>query len=351
MIEKRRLKREISLLGVFCLAAGAMISSGLFILPGIASSEVGAALFLSYILASLFALPTVLSQAELATAMPKAGGDYFFITRSMGYLAGTIGGLSTWLSLSFKSVFALIGMSAYSALIPFLSNIPMKVVAISLCAVFVLINLKGVKHAGRLQVGLVLFLLVLLAVYIIEGFSKIHISKYVPFAPFGAKSIFSTAGFVFISYGGITQIASMAEEIENPSRNIPLGMILSLIIVGLIYGLVIFVTTGLLNADSLSNSLTPISDGARVSMNYWGEIIMAVAAVLAFVSTANAGIMSASRYPLAMSRDNLLPRFLSKVHPGNKTPHRTIILTGLFMILVILFLDLKILVEIGRAHV
>ena len=80
MIEKRRLKREISLLGVFCIASGAMISSGLFILPGIASIKVGPALFLSYIIASFFALPTVLSMSELATAMPKAGGDYFFIT-------------------------------------------------------------------------------------------------------------------------------------------------------------------------------------------------------------------------------------------------------------------------------
>ena len=345
MNEKRQLRRDISLLGVFCIATGAMISSGLFILPGIASAKVGPALFLSYILASLFALPTVLSQAELTTAMPKAGGDYFFITRSMGFLIGTIGGLSTWFSLSLKSAFALIGMSAYLLLIPSFSNISIRLIAVLLCIFFVLINLKGAKHAGRFQIGLVVGLIILLLLYIIKGFSQIHISRYIPFTPYGAASVFSTAGFIFISYGGITKIASMAEEIENPSKNIPLGMILSLIIVGIIYGLVVFVTTGLLPFSSLYNSLTPISDGAKVSMGGWGEVIMAIAAILAFVSTANAGIMSASRYPLAMSRDSLLPRPLSRIHPETKIPYNTILLTGLFMILAILFLNLEILVE------
>lgn len=345
MTEKGKLKRELKLLDVFCIASGAMISSGLFILPGLASAQVGPALFLSYIIASLFAIPTVLSTAELATAMPKAGGDYFFITRTMGSAAGTIGGLSTWFSLSLKSAFALIGMGAYMA---FLIHIPFEYVqyiAVLFCILFMLINLKGTKHAGRLQVGLVLTLIALLLLYIIEGFGKIHIARYVPFAPYGAVSVFSTAGFIFISYGGLTKIVSMAEEIHNPSRNIPLGMILSLVVVGIIYGLVVFVTTGLLTPDKLHGSLTPISDGAGISMPGWGSILMAIGAILAFVSTANAGIMSASRYPMAMSRDNLIPRFLSKVHGESKIPHYAIIFTTLIIILSILFLNLELLVK------
>ena len=345
MNKKSQLKREISLLGVFCIASGAMISSGLFILPGIASAKVGPALFLSYILASLFALPTVLSMSELATAMPKAGGDYFFITRSMGSAAGTIGGLSTWFSLSLKSAFALIGMGAYAAFLPFLAGIPIKFIAITFCIIFMLINLRGVKHAGRFQVGLVVGLIMLLLLYIIKGFGQIHVSRYIPFTPYGAASVFSTAGFIFISYGGITKIASMAEEVENPSKNIPLGMILSLIIVGIIYGLVVFVTTGLLSSEILHNSLTPISDGADISMPGWGKILMAIGAILAFVSTANAGIMSASRYPMAMSRDKLMPGALSNIHARFKTPYISILITGLFMVSVILFLNLELLVE------
>jgi amino acid transporter/mannitol/fructose-specific phosphotransferase system IIA component (Ntr-type) len=342
---KKRLKRDISLLGVFCIASGAMISSGLFILPGIASAEVGPALFLSYILASLFALPTVLSMAELVTAMPKAGGDYFFITRSMGPIAGTIGGLSTWFSLSLKSAFALIGMSAYLSLIPIFSVYSIKLVGAFLCLLFMGINLKGTKHAGRFQIGLVVFLLGLLFLYVIEGFTKIHISRYTPFTPYGTSSVFAAAGLIFISYGGITKIASMAEEIDNPTRNIPLGMFLSLIIVGLLYAVVVFVTTGVLDQNLLSGSLTPISDAASITFGTLGAITMAIAAILAFVSTANAGIMSASRYPLAMSRDNLMPSFLKKIHSKHKTPYNAIITTTLFMISAILFLELELLVK------
>ena len=102
---KQRLRKELGLLDVFCIASGAMISSGLFILPGIASAKVGPSLFLSYIIASILAIPALLSKAELATAMPKAGGDYFFITRSMGLSVGTVGGAASW-KATFNGSFA-----------------------------------------------------------------------------------------------------------------------------------------------------------------------------------------------------------------------------------------------------
>jgi len=344
MDNQTHLKKSLTLLDVFCIASGAMISSGLFILPGIASAKVGPALFLAYIAASFFVIPTLLSKAELVTAMPKAGGDYFFITRSMGAAVGTVGGLSTWFSLSLKSAFALIGMGAYIALIPQLGGIDIRLIAVLFCLLFMLINLKGAKHAGRFQVALVLGLIALLMLYITKGFAVMDLNRFKPFAPNGAGSIFATAGLIFISYGGLTKIASVAEEVENPSRNIPLGMFLSLIIVGLIYALVVFVTTGILDQNVLSNSYTPISAGADVSMPGWGGILMAVAAVLAFISTANAGIMAASRYPLAMSRDGLMPDFLNKLNKS-KTPYWAIIVTSLMMVGSILFLDLILLIK------
>ena len=141
----------------------------------------------------------------------------------------------------------------------------------------------------------------------------------------------------------------MAEEVKNPGRNIPLGMILSLIIVGIIYALVVFITTGLLSPDKLHFSLTPISDGVQTFAGIPGMIIMAVAAVLAFISTANAAIMSATRYPMAMSRDRLLPSFLERINNKYKTPHYSILLTGLFMALAISFLELEFLVKIASS--
>ena len=111
------LKRELKLLEVFCIASGAMISSGIFILPGLAFAKAGPGVVASYLLAGLLAIPGMLCVAELATAMPKAGGDYFFITRSFGPAVGTVSGILSWFSLSLKSAFALLGMAAFMALI------------------------------------------------------------------------------------------------------------------------------------------------------------------------------------------------------------------------------------------
>jgi len=341
---KAKLKRELGLLDVFCIASGAMISSGLFVLPGIASAKTGPALFLSYILASFIAVPTIFSKAELVTAMPKAGGDYFYISRSMGSVAGVMGGASSWFSLSLKATFALIGMAAYVELIaPF----PIKAVSLVLCLVFIILNLTGIKQAAKTQIILVFGLLSILVFYVSLGFGSINIERYTPFAPFGIGSVFATAGFVFISYGGLTKIASIAEEVRNPSRNIPLGMILSLVIVGILYALVAFVTTGLLPQEELAQSLTPISDAAYSFSGNLGGAILAIAAILAFISTANAGVISASRYPLAMSKDKLLPGFFGKVNRKYATPHYSIIFTGAFMILAILFLRLELLVKLA----
>ncbi|MGE4357221.1 MAG: amino acid permease, partial [Candidatus Omnitrophota bacterium] len=343
------LKREINLLEVFCIASGAMISSGLFVLPAIAFTKVGPALFLSYLLASFIAVPTMLSMAELATAMPKSGGDYFYISRSLGPVMGMFAGTASWFSLSLKSVFALIGMAAYLELVfPF---IPLKLFSVCLCVFFIIINIVGIKEAAKTQVMLVLFLISLLLLYIIVGFLHINIERFIPFVPYGFKSILFTSAMVFVSYGGLTKVTAVAEEIKNPSRNIPLGMILSLIIVGLIYSLVIFVTTGLVPAEALVRTYTPISDGAGIFWGNIGKIVMAFAALLSFISTANAGIISASRYPIALSRDKLLPKFFSLINRKFSTPHYSIIITGLFMILVVILLDLEILVEIASAMI
>lgn len=340
------LKKELGLLGVFSIAAGAMISSGLFILPGIAFAKAGPAMILSYIIAGLLVIPALLSKAELVTAMPKAGGDYFYITRSMGLAAGTVAGLASWLSLSLKTAFALMGMGIFTLLIsPTLSTPAIKLIAVALCLVFMLINLLGIKEAGITQILLVLFLIIILGLYVVRGFIDIEPSRFEPFMPNGFGRVLATAGLVFISFGGLTKVASVAEEIKNPKVNVPLGMILAFVIVLGLYVSVAFITVGVLNPDTLKGSLIPISAGAKTFWGIGGVIVTAIAALLAFVSTANAGIMSASRYPLAMSRDEILPVFFSKINKRFNTPHSAIILTTMIMVITILFLDLEALVK------
>ncbi|RLE08820.1 MAG: hypothetical protein DRJ06_03970 [Candidatus Aminicenantes bacterium] len=340
---KIKLKKELNLLDTFCIASGAMISSGLFILPGLAYARAGSGMVFSYFLAGLLAMTGMLSQAELVSAMPKAGGDYFYVTRSMGPAVGTVSGLMTWFSLSLKSSFALVGMAAFTALIV---NVNIHIIAFLLCFIFIVINLIGIKEAGRMQIVLVLCLLAILLLYIVRGLPAINILRFESFAPRGLKAIFLTAGFVFISYGGLLKLSSIAEEVKNPGRTIPLAMILSFLVVSIFYILVVFVTTGVLAPNQLSNSTVSISDGAGVFMNGWGKILLSVAAILAFISTANAGIMSASRYPLALSRDGLLPNFLGRINTRFKTPHTAILLTALFIVIA-LFLKLDILVKVA----
>jgi len=340
------LKKGLGLLEVFSIAAGAMISSGLFVLPGIAFARAGPAMILSYIIAGVLVLPALLSKAELVTAMPKAGGDYFYITRSMGLAAGTVAGLASWLSLSLKTAFALMGMGIFTLLIsPTLSTPAIKLIAVALCLFFMLINLLGVKEAGITQILLVVFLILILSLYVIRGFLDIEPSRFEPFITNGFGRVLATAGLVFISFGGLTKVASVAEEIKNPKVTVPLGMLLAYVIVLGLYVSVAFITVGVLNPETLKESLTPISAGAKTFWGIGGVIVTAIAALLAFVSTANAGIMSASRYPLAMSRDEILPRFFSKINRKFNTPHSAIILTAMIMVITILFLDLEVLVK------
>jgi len=341
------LKKELTLIDVFSVATGAMISSGLFILPGLAHAIAGPAVILSYMLAGIVALAGVMSVAELATAMPRAGGDYFFIARGLGSQAGTVAGLLSWFSLSLKSAFALIGMAAFASLF---TSIDMRIIASLLAIVFTLINLVGIKEAGRVQVVLVVGLIFLLGFYIIKGIPHVSLIRLEPFSPNGAMAVVATSGFVFISYGGLLKVVSIAEEIKNPGRDIPLGMILSLLVVSVLYTLTVLVTTGVMDRGELNTSLTPISDGAYLFLGTAGKVVMSVAAVLAFISTANAGLMSASRYPLGLSRDGLLPKFFAGVHRRFKTPVNSLIVTGA-MIIVFLFLKLDLLVKVASSVV
>jgi APA family basic amino acid/polyamine antiporter len=335
------LRRELNLLGVFCIASGAMISSGLFILPGLAYSKAGPAVIICYLLAGLLSLPGMLSIAEMTTAMPKAGGDCFTIIRSMGPAVGTAAGLLSWFSLSMKSAFALVGMSVFTV---FIVDIDIHAIAVLFCLIFLFINIIGIKEAGRTQVVLVVGLLALMILYIFFGLPAVKVENFAPFAPHGLAGIFFTTGFVFVSYAGLLKIASVAEEIKNPTRNIPLGMILSLLVVSILYTLMIFVTTGVADAANLGQSLTPISDGAAVFMGQAGRIALAIAAILAFLSTANAGIMTAARSLVPLSHDSLLPAFFGKINAKFGTPVNSLLFTGLFIILA-LFLKLEILVE------
>ncbi|MBN1411921.1 MAG: amino acid permease, partial [Spirochaetales bacterium] len=319
----------------------AMISSGIFILPGLAYSKTGPSVFISYFIAGILALIGILSVIELSTAMPKAGGDYYFINRSLGPMVGTISGFLGWLALSLKSAFAIFGISEVIYLLFGVNTI---ITAAIFCIIFMGLNIIGIKEAVVFQVFMVIGLLLLMVFFIVAGIPRMNFTLFSPFIKNDVNAIFITAGYIFISFGGLLNIANISEEVKNPKVNIPLGMIVSIVVVTVIYTLTVFVMTGLLEPLTLSKSLTPIADSAKIIMGNPGFIVISIASFLAFITTANAGIMSASRYPLALGRDNLLPGRISRVNKKFKTPTISIILTGC-LIFVSLLLPLELLVK------
>ena len=329
------LKKELTLFNVYAIATGTTLSAGFFLLPGIAFNEAGPAVVLSYLIAAIPLIPAMFSMVELATAMPRAGGAYYFLDRSMGPFVGTIGGLGTWLALVLKTAFALIGMGAYLRI--FWPEVPVVTLAIILAIFFGIVNLFGARKTGTFQVFMVFALLLILFVFIVQGVPQINLQHFEGFFDKGGISVISTAGLVYISYVGITNIASVAEEIENPERNLPLGVFLAIATAIAVYAVGTTIMVGVLPAKELAQDLTPVASAAEVLFGNWGKIGVTVAAVIAFASVANAGILSASRYPLAMSRDHLIPGLFSKLTPRNIPHYGVAVTVGLIIFLVLTF--------------
>lgn len=324
-----KLEKQLGLWDVYALATGATLSSGFFLLPGLAAAGAGSAMPLSYLLAASIVAPGLLCSVELTTAMPKAGGIYYFLDRSMGPLVGTIGGFGTWIALVLKSAFALIGVVAYLQL--FLPNLPAEPVAAALAVGFGLINYLGAKKTGRAQVILLIGLLILLSWFSGYGILNVDGSAVQGIFQPETAGLVSTAGLVIVSYMGLTKVASVAEEVKNPEKNIPLGTFLAFGTAIFFYVIGTVVMIGVTGADVLGagyGDLTPVATVAGELVDgRAGVIVMTIAALLAIASGANAGILSASRYPLAMGRDRLLPDFFAKVGKSTGAPTIGIIAT------------------------
>ncbi|HHP7239366.1 amino acid permease [Longibacter sp.] len=338
----KKLDKSLTLFDVYAISTGAMFSSGFFLLPGLATAEAGPSAILAYLIAGILIMPSMLSMAELSTAMPKSGGTYYFLDRSLGPLAGTVGGLGTWLALVFKSAFALIGMGAYLAIF---FEVPIKPLAAALTVAFAVLNVVGAKETSGLQRILVAILVAVLVFFTVQGLFTVVggdpaqvQGDLTPFFPFGATGFFSTIGLVFVSYAGLTKATSVAEEVQNPDRNIPLGMFLSLLTATILYVVGVYIMVSVLNPAELRQDLTPVATAGEVFLTWLpyggGLILVVVAAIAAFASTGNAGILSASRYPLAMARDRLLPEHFAKLGRF-KTPTFGVAITAVLMLLVI----------------
>jgi len=340
---------------VIAIGIGGMLGTGIFVLPGLAATKTGASLWLAYLIAAICILPAAYSKSELATAMPSSGGTYVYIERAFGPLFGTISGLGLWIALVLKCAFALVGIGAYVLVVLDMDSAAItKSVGLGFLFIVFLLNIVGAKKAGSFQSYAVLIaVLVLMALFVLGTqtmdqetpfFAKLQDDTV---ALAGYKELIFAVAFVYLSYSGVTKVAAIAEEIKNPNKNLPLGMILSLFIITAIYILISFVLTANVSLQELSDNYNPIHTLA-IDLNISSYEInsihvvgasIAFIAVLTLLSTVNAGVLASSRFPFAMSRDGLLPEFWSQVHKKFLTPINTIAITCVAIALVVLFLD------------
>ncbi len=338
----QELARDLGFIEAYTLGLGTMIGAGIFVLPGIVADAAGPASMISFLIGGVIALLAALSLSELATGMPKAGGSYYYVNHALGSFFGTIVGWGMWAGLMFATAFYMLGFGQYLLGLPS-EAFSVILAGLAMTSLLVAVNYRGTKETGSLQNVIVVMLVGLIFLFIVVGLFAIDPDLLEPFAPEGAPAIGATAGTVFVAFIGFEVIATSAEEIKNPGRNLPLSMIAAVVTPTILYVLVMLVSTGTLPVSELADSEVPVADVAADATGQFGELVLAgygqqfatagsivmiVGAILATISSANASILSAARVNFAMGRDKILTNWLNAIHEEYRTPYRAILATG-----------------------
>lgn len=352
---KNTLARTIGLAGVVIISLSAMLP-GIFVTPTFAAQIMGPGIWLAFLLAASVVLPGALSKSELASGMPTSGGSYVFLERTYGPMVGTISGLGLWASFLLKSAFALIGFSAYFVAVTTYFDFELNMMTLSLSALLLItvVNILGVSKVKAIQTPIVIMTIILLVVICVASLFSPDLDFSRPIEGAFSTDVWTlaeTAAFVFVAYAGVTKVAAIGGEVKEPEKNLPAGIMLSLLIATVIYSLIAFLMMASLPGEwwIVDGEVVedPIYVFAKHVVNNEFGIIAAVLSVLTMISMALAGILASSRFLFAMARDNLLPQPLEDVSVKFETPHIPIIITGLAMALAILVVPLKDVVKLA----
>lgn len=351
------LERTLGLPQTLAIGTGTMVGAGIFVFPGLAVGKAGPAAMISFGIGALIALLVALPTSELATAMPESGGGYYFVSRGLGPLLGTMVGIGQWLGLVFASAFYLMGFGYYLAdlaeIVGVATSVPVVGIAGSTAVVLTGISITGTENTGELQNWIVGTLLVILAGFL--GHGSLDVlgilgRQRIPesFFPYGTLPVFTTAALIFTSYLGFAQIATVAGEIKKPARNLPLSMVGSVVLVGGLYVMTIFISTSLLGSERLAQlGETAIVTVADSLFGTFGAAAILTGGLLATLSSANASILSSSRSIYAVSRDDLVPKQLQQINRRFRTPHVSLLLAGGPILGLILFGRVEVLAEVA----
>ncbi|WP_121744485.1 amino acid permease [Natronorubrum halophilum] len=349
------LAKDIGPLAALTIGVGTMIGAGIFVLPGPAVAELGPLAALAFVVGGGLALLTALSASELGTAMPVSGGAYYYVNQGLGPLFGSIAGWGNWMGLAFASAFYMYGFGEYVNQFVSISSVTLgplgfdsaQLIGLVGAGFFIAINYIGAKETGRLQNVIVIVLMGILAVFTLFGLLNADLETLRPIDPFGWAPLLPVTGLIFVSYLGFVQITSVAEEIQEPGKNLPRAVIGSVVIVTVMYALILLAILAAVETSLVANNETAVVDVARLLIGPVGAAALLLGGLLATASSANASILASSRINFAMGRDKLISPKINEIHPRFATPYRAIAITGAFILLFIAFGNLEILATAG----
>ena len=346
MAGKRTLKRQLNLPQVIMLGTAGTLGSGVFILSGHAAAVAGPAAIWAVLIAGILSFSIALNYCELATTYPETGGAMTYVREAWGKgVVSFMVGSMDCISSTFYTALSAVGF-AYSVSVFFpglhSSAFGIGAVAIGAIVLFVILNILGVTKVGNLQVVMGIILLVAFTIYIIGGFTMPNGFSTATLLPTGrffqsddiavnAGIILKTIALIYAMYVGFEVIADDAEEVNNPTKNIPLAIMISLFLIVVVYTLVITVAMG--TSSDIAGSETAISDTIRMFLGTPGATIIGIAGMIGSLTSINSSMLSATRESFTLSRDGAWPGFLSHLNKA-RVPYLAILFIGAVSILV-----------------
>ncbi len=346
--QKSGLKKALGALDLTMLGIGAIIGTGIFVLTGVAAANyAGPALVVSFIVSGLACAFAALVYAEFASMVPVAGSAYTYSYAALGELFAWIIGWDLMLEYALASSTVAIGWSGYfvKLLQGFGINFPvwaiksssegglLNIPALVITLLIIWLLSMGVKESARVNNIIVFVKLIAVVVFIVVAVWYVKPANWQPFMPFGWKGVFGGAAIVFFAYIGFDSVSTAAEEVKNPQRDLPIGIIASLIVCTVLYIVVAAILTGAVPYTQLNVS-APVALALQLIGQNWAAGLISLGAIGGITTVLLVMLYGQTRVFYAMSRDGLLPKVFSDIHPKHKTPFKSTWLTGIVVAVV-----------------
>lgn len=354
--------RSLGLLDAVMLGIGAMIGAGIFVLTGLAAEIAGPAAVLVFGLNGVVTTFTALSYAELASSVPQSGGGYAFVKEVLPETASFLMGWMLWFAYmiagalyalgfasNFEQLLGLYGVHVPSSVTALGLSIPFGDPALALLVVvaFVVLNALSTSVSGTAETFVTILKVVVLLVFAAFGILAVNADNFRPIFPDGALAVLPAMGLTFIAFEGYDLITTVSEEIEEPERNIPKAIFISLAITVAVYVLVVFVALGTVGGQRLGAAgETAIAQAAATFMPRLpaigsGSAIIAFGAVFSTITALNAVVLASSRVVFAMGRESQMPRTLGRVHLRLGTPLWAVLASAGVMLVAVAFVPIE----------